>query len=102
MEETKLKTLCSNSNSAYTYMSTKKMYSTRQARSTYFSKVKKGTKPRGELIIIDFFKHEVPVGPPTEHKISWSTVMSELNEAGYKIFEINVELLPYQYIIKAK
>lgn len=71
-------------------------------RSTYFSKVKKGTKGKGELVIIDFFKTEVPVGPPTGHKISIDQVIAELKEAGYSQFEVNVDLLPYQYIIKAK
>lgn len=71
-------------------------------RSAYFSKVKKGTKEDGELVIIDFFKTDVPVGPPTDHKISIDTVIAELKEAGYTNFEINVDLLPYQYIIKAK
>ena len=71
-------------------------------RSTYFSKVKKGTKPEGELIIIDFFKTDVPVGPPTDHKISMDAVIAELKKAGYSDFKINVNLLPYQYIITAK
>jgi len=71
-------------------------------RSTYFSKVKKGTKEKGELVIIDFFKTDVPVGPPTNHKISIDQVIAELKEAGYDHFEVNVDLLPYQYIIKAQ
>ena len=73
-----------------------------EKRSAYFSKVKEGTKPEGELIIIDFFKTEVPVGPPADHKISIDEVIAELKKAGYTNFEINVNLLPYQYIIKAK
>jgi len=71
-------------------------------RSAYFAKVQKGTKPTGELILIDFFKTEVPVGPPTNHKISIDQVIAELKEAGYDSFEVNVDLLPYQYIIRAK
>ena len=71
-------------------------------RSDYFSKVKKGTKDNGELVVIDFFKTDVPVGPPTEHKISIDVVVDELKKAGYTSFLINVDLLPYQFIIKAK
>lgn len=71
-------------------------------RSEYFSKVKKGTKKNGELVIVDFFKSEVPVGPPVEHKISIDQVVAELKNAGYSRFNVNVDLLPYQYIIKAK
>ncbi|TXB66973.1 class I SAM-dependent methyltransferase [Vicingus serpentipes] len=71
-------------------------------RSEYFSKVKKGIVANGELVIIDFFKTDVPVGPPTNHKVSIDEVIAELKKAGYINFEVNVDLLPYQYIIKAK
>jgi ubiquinone/menaquinone biosynthesis C-methylase UbiE len=71
-------------------------------RSEYFSKVKNGTKQNGELVIIDFFKTETPVGPPPDHKLSIDVVIAELKEAGYADFEVNVNLLPYQYIIRAK
>ena len=71
-------------------------------RSDYFAKVKAGTKQTGELVLIDFFKTETPVGPPVDHKISIDKVIAELKEAGYSTFEVNVDLLPYQYIIKAK
>ena len=71
-------------------------------RSEYFAKVKAGTKQTGELVLIDFFKTETPVGPPVDHKISIDKVVAELKEAGYSKFEINVDLLPYQYIIKTK
>ena len=71
-------------------------------RSDYFAKVKQGTKLNGELVIIDFFKTEIPVGPPVDHKISIDVVIAELKKAGYTQFNVNVELLPYQYVIKAK
>jgi len=71
-------------------------------RSAYFSKVKKGIKNNGELVVIDFFKSDVPVGPPTEHKVSIDELVAELKKAGYTKFDVNVDLLPYQYIIRAK
>ena len=71
-------------------------------RSGYFTKVKKGTKPDGELVIIDFFKSDIPVGPPLDHKLPIDIVVNELKEAGYSSFDIDVELLSYQYIIRAK
>lgn len=71
-------------------------------RSDYFSKVKKGLKSDGELVVIDFFKTDVPVGPPTKHKVSIDEVVAELKKARYTSFEVNVDLLPYQFIIKAK
>ena len=71
-------------------------------RPEYFGKVKMGTKTDGELVIIDFYKSEMPVGPPLNHKLSIDEVVNELKQAGYTSFGINVELLPYQYIIRAK
>lgn len=72
-------------------------------RSDYFAKVKKGLTSGGALVVIDFFKTEdIPVGPPLEHKLSMDQVVAELKKAGFTSFEVVVDLLPYQYIIKAK
>ena len=71
-------------------------------RSDYFKKVKRGTADAGELVLIDFFKTDLPVGPSIDHKLAMDTVITELKNAGYTTFSINVDLLPYQYIIKAK
>ncbi len=70
-------------------------------RSDYFAQVKKGLKENGELIIIDFFDHETPVGPK-HHRISIDTVIDELKKAGFTRFGVEVNLLPYQYIIKSE
>ena len=70
-------------------------------RASYFEKVKKGTKADGSLVVIDFFKAEAPVGPPIDHKIAAEQVVEELREAGYSNFDVNVDLLNYQYIITA-
>ena len=71
-------------------------------RTEYFQKVKKGTNADGKLVVIDFFKVETPVGPPVNHKLSIDEVVKELQKAGYTNFTINVDLLPYQYIIEAR
>lgn len=71
-------------------------------RSEYFAKVKKGTKSNGKLVIIDFYKFEAPVGPPLSHKLPIDVVVNELKKANYTSFKVNVDLLPYQYIIEAK
>ena len=70
-------------------------------RVDYFSKVKKGLKPNGELIVIDFFKKEIPVGPPVNHKIDLETVKKELKKAGYTL-DVDIDLLSYQFIVRAK
>jgi len=70
-------------------------------RPEYFAKVKNGLKNKGKLVIIDFFDADIPVGP-RHHKIPIDTVISELKKAGYTHFEVEVNLLPYQYIIRCK
>ncbi|MBT8205680.1 MAG: methyltransferase domain-containing protein [Eudoraea sp.] len=70
-------------------------------RPDYFARVKKGLKNKGKLVIIDFFDADIPVGP-RHHKISIDSVVSELKKAGFTHFEVEVNLLPYQYIISSK
>jgi cyclopropane fatty-acyl-phospholipid synthase-like methyltransferase len=71
-------------------------------RKNYFEVARKGLKDNGELVIIDFFKTESPVGPPLEMKIAYNDVIAELRKVGYTNFGVEKDLLPYQYIIKAK
>ena len=71
-------------------------------RSDYFTKVKNGIKPDGELVVIDYYKTDLPVGPPVDHKVSMDVVITELKKAGYTHFEVDVDLLSYQYIVKVK
>jgi cyclopropane fatty-acyl-phospholipid synthase-like methyltransferase len=71
-------------------------------RISYFKKVRKGINSEGELVIIDFFKAELPVGPPVGHKIAIDDVVLELKEADFTEFVVEVSLLDYQYIIRAK
>jgi ubiquinone/menaquinone biosynthesis C-methylase UbiE len=71
-------------------------------RPRYVSKVKNGLKPNGSLVIIDYVKSDIPVGPPTEHKVAMDDILAELKKAGFTNFDINVNLLPYQFIITAR
>lgn len=71
-------------------------------RVNYFSSANSTLKEDGKIVIVDFYKKSLPVGPPKDHKISKEKVLKELKEAGFKNLEINVELLEYQYIITAR
>lgn len=70
-------------------------------REKYFSAVRAGIKPGGKLVVIDFEKRELPVGPPVNMKLDAKTVVDELRAAGYQNIEVNHELLPYQFMIFA-
>lgn len=74
-------------------------------RADYFSKVKKGLKVNGELIVVDYFCAEVPknvTAPPIEMRVPVDQVVFELRKAGFSYFDIDVNALPYQYMIKAR
>jgi cyclopropane fatty-acyl-phospholipid synthase-like methyltransferase len=71
-------------------------------RVPYFKQVLAGLKAGGELVVIDYYKKELPVGLPVDHKISKEVVLKELREAGFKEIEENTKLLEYQFIIRAK
>ncbi|MDP4711784.1 MAG: methyltransferase domain-containing protein [Saprospiraceae bacterium] len=70
-------------------------------RIAYFEEVRKGIKSGGNLVVIDFFKRELPVGPSVDHKISKEEVMEELQQAGYTSLALDTTLLPYQFLIRA-
>ncbi|MBT5030757.1 MAG: class I SAM-dependent methyltransferase [Proteobacteria bacterium] len=70
-------------------------------RENYFAAVRQGIKPGGKLVVIDFEKRELPVGPPVRMKLDAETIISELRAAGFENFEVDHELLPYQYMIFA-
>jgi 2-polyprenyl-3-methyl-5-hydroxy-6-metoxy-1,4-benzoquinol methylase len=71
-------------------------------RGEYFRKVRAGLKPGGSLIVIDYFKKDLPVGPPKSMKIGMETIVEELRAAGFEKIETNDTLLEYQFIITAQ
>jgi ubiquinone/menaquinone biosynthesis C-methylase UbiE len=74
-------------------------------RTNCFTKVKNGLKMNGELVVVDYFDVDLPeevTAPPKEIRVSVDQVVYELKEAGFTTFEIEVSLLPYHYIIRAK
>ena len=71
-------------------------------RSDYFRKVRAGLKPGGALIVIDYFKKDLPVGPPKSMKIARETIVEELRAAGFAHIQTNDTLLEYQFIITAR
>lgn len=75
------------------------------SRIDYFSKVKRGLKSDGQLVIVDYFKAEIPkeiTAPPMEMRVSVDQVVFELKKAGFTTFDVEVNIMPYQYIVRAK
>ena len=70
-------------------------------RVQYLKTLWKGISPGGRLLIIDFKKNNLPIGPPEEYKVSLSQVERELLSAGFSIGKVDQDALDYQYIILA-
>ena len=71
-------------------------------RIRYLRILLKGIVPGGQLLIIDFKKNNLPIGPPDEYKIALSQVERELVTAGFRINKIDTDALDYQYIVLAE
>lgn len=71
-------------------------------RIAYLKTLKKGIRPGGQLLIIDFKKKRTPVGPPQELKVPAFQIEEELYQAGYKEVLVNDTALDYQYIVLAR
>ncbi len=64
----------------------------------YLSLMKKILKPGGQVIMIDFQKKELPVGPPVEMKIAREDLLRQMESNGFKLTGEHT-FLPYQYFL---
>jgi len=53
----------------------------------------------GRVVVVDFHKEPLPVGPPPEHKMTREEIVSEFLEAGYRLAGEET-FLPYQYFLR--
>ena len=67
-------------------------------RPAYYARLAKALKPGGRIVIIDFYKKPLPVGPPPSMKLRQEDVTAELQAAGYKVSDSHT-FLPHQYFL---
>jgi ubiquinone/menaquinone biosynthesis C-methylase UbiE len=67
-------------------------------RSAYLEKVKRALKPEGRVVVIDFYKKPLKIGPPPEMKIDRADMVKEFERAGFRLIEEH-DFLPYQYFV---
>ena len=67
-------------------------------RPAYYSKLAKALKPGGRIAIIDFYKKDLPVGPPAAMKLAPEDVIVEFLKAGFTLAK-QLDILPYQYYL---
>jgi SAM-dependent methyltransferase len=65
-------------------------------RQIYFEKLKKNLRAGAKLVIVDFIKGKLPMGPPDKMKLAPDEVISELSVVEYHLVQ-KFEMLPYQY-----
>jgi ubiquinone/menaquinone biosynthesis C-methylase UbiE len=67
-------------------------------RPGYAAKLARALKPGGRVVMIDFHKKPLPVGPPERMKLTEQQVIEELEPAGFRL-EAKHDFLPYQYFL---
>jgi ubiquinone/menaquinone biosynthesis C-methylase UbiE len=67
-------------------------------RPQYIALMKKMLKPGGQIIVLDYKKKQLPVGPPPEMKVAKRDVIREMEAGGFKLAKEHA-FLPYQYFL---
>jgi ubiquinone/menaquinone biosynthesis C-methylase UbiE len=70
-------------------------------RPEYLRRLARALRPGGRVVIIDFYKKPLPVGPPVEVKLTAEEVTAELRAAGFRLAR-QFDFLPYQYFLVFK
>ena len=68
------------------------------SQTTYLSLMKKMLKPGGEIVMIDFHKKDIPVGPPMPMKIAREDLIKQMESNGFRLMKEHT-FLPYQYFL---
>jgi len=68
-------------------------------REAYYKKLGAALKPGGRVVIVDFHKRDLPVGPPVSMKLSEDEVRAEFAAAGFRQTARHT-FLPHQYFLE--
>jgi ubiquinone/menaquinone biosynthesis C-methylase UbiE len=67
-------------------------------QSGYLARMKERLKPGGQVIMIDFQKRELPIGPPLSMKIAREDLIRQMEAHGFRLAKEHA-FLPYQYFL---
>jgi len=64
----------------------------------YLALMKKNLRPGGQVVMIDFHKRDLPVGPPAAMKIAREDLLEQMQANGFRLLKEHT-FLPYQYFL---
>ena len=64
----------------------------------YLARIKERLKPGGQVVMIDFQKRELPVGPSLDMKIAREDLIAQMKAHGFRVAKEH-SFLPYQYFL---
>jgi ubiquinone/menaquinone biosynthesis C-methylase UbiE len=67
-------------------------------QKAYLERMKRMLKPGGQIVMIDFQKRELPVGPPLAMKIAREDLVKQMEAFGFRVAREET-FLPYQYFL---
>jgi ubiquinone/menaquinone biosynthesis C-methylase UbiE len=67
-------------------------------QTKYLALMKRMLKPGGQVVMIDFHKKELPVGPPMQMKLAREDVIKQLESNGFRLSKEHT-FLPYHYFL---
>jgi cyclopropane fatty-acyl-phospholipid synthase-like methyltransferase len=67
-------------------------------QATYLALMRKLLTPRGQVVMIDFQKRELPLGPPVAMKIAREELIRQMETNGFHLVKEHT-FLPYQYFL---
>ncbi|HXW06629.1 MAG TPA: class I SAM-dependent methyltransferase [Vicinamibacterales bacterium] len=67
-------------------------------QSAYLALMKKLLRPAGQVVMIDFHKRDLPVGPPASMKIAREDLLAQMEKHGFSL-RAEHTFLPYQYFL---
>ncbi|MEK7705652.1 MAG: methyltransferase domain-containing protein [Myxococcota bacterium] len=65
----------------------------------YLRRLRQSLRPGGRVVDVDFHEHELPIGPPAEHKLSREDFLKAARRAGLRLAN-EVTFLPHQYFLE--
>jgi ubiquinone/menaquinone biosynthesis C-methylase UbiE len=64
----------------------------------YLARMRRMLKAGGQVVMIDYQKRELPVGPPMDIKIARDDLVRQMESAGFRLAKEHT-FLPYQYFL---